>query len=91
MVQIQSCYRREAKITPWVFSQDGYLVRPAIIIFVGGVCPLVWMLHELLSRDREGGRATGQPKGVGPEAYLKVRRRARHPRTAISAVAAGDS
>jgi hypothetical protein len=43
------------------------------------------MFHELLSRDREdgrayppsqacslrrGGRATGQPQGVGPEAYL---------------------
>jgi hypothetical protein len=28
------------------------------------------MLHELQSRDREGGPATGQPQGVGPEAYL---------------------
>jgi hypothetical protein len=28
------------------------------------------MCHELLSRDREDGRATGQPQGVGPEAYL---------------------
>jgi hypothetical protein len=28
------------------------------------------MFHELLSRDREDGRATGQPQGVGPEAYL---------------------
>ncbi|MCG6980605.1 MAG: hypothetical protein LJE88_04285 [Deltaproteobacteria bacterium] len=43
------------------------------------------MFHELLSRDREdgsacppsrayslrrGGRATGRPQGVGPEAYL---------------------
>ncbi len=28
------------------------------------------MLHELLSRDREDGRAPGQPHGVGPEAYL---------------------
>jgi hypothetical protein len=41
------------------------------------------MLHELQSRDREdgcacppsralrrGGRATGHPQGVGPEAYL---------------------
>jgi hypothetical protein len=25
---------------------------------------------ELLSRDREDGRATGQPQGIGPEAYL---------------------
>ena len=28
------------------------------------------MFHELVSRDREDGRATGQPQGVGPEAYL---------------------
>jgi hypothetical protein len=28
------------------------------------------MLHELLSRDREDGRATGQPQGFGPEPYL---------------------
>ena len=28
------------------------------------------MFHELLSRDREDGFATGQPQGVGPEAYL---------------------
>jgi len=25
------------------------------------------MFHELLSRDREDGRATGQPQGVAPE------------------------
>ena len=28
------------------------------------------MFQELLSRGREDGRATGQPQGVGPEAYL---------------------
>ena len=28
------------------------------------------MFHELLSRDREDGRATGQLQGFGPEAYL---------------------
>ena len=28
------------------------------------------MFHELQSRDREDGLATGQPQGVGPEAYL---------------------
>jgi hypothetical protein len=28
------------------------------------------MFHELLSRDREDGSATGQPQGVGPETYL---------------------
>jgi len=31
---------------------------------------LAWMFHELLSRDREDGRATWQPQGVGSEAYL---------------------
>ena len=30
------------------------------------------MIHELLSRDREDGRATGKPQGVGP---LIVRRK----------------
>ena len=28
------------------------------------------MFHELLSRDREDGRATGQSQGAGSEAYL---------------------
>jgi hypothetical protein len=28
------------------------------------------MFHELLSRDRGDGCATGQPQGVGSEAYL---------------------
>ena len=28
------------------------------------------MFHELVLRDHEDGRATGQPQGVGPEAYL---------------------
>jgi len=28
------------------------------------------MLHELMSRDHEDERATGQPQGVGAEAYL---------------------
>jgi hypothetical protein len=28
------------------------------------------MCHELLSQDRKNGRATGQPQGVGLEAYL---------------------
>jgi len=30
----------------------------------------VRIFHELLSRDREDGRATWQPQGVGSEAYL---------------------
>lgn len=28
------------------------------------------MLHELLSRDREDGRATKQPQGVEPAVHL---------------------
>ena len=28
------------------------------------------MFHESTSRDREDGRATGQPQGVGSEWYL---------------------
>jgi len=31
---------------------------------------LARMFHELLTRDREDGLATGQPQSVGPEAYL---------------------
>ena len=31
---------------------------------------LVRMFHESHERDREDGLATGQPQGVGPEAYL---------------------
>ena len=31
---------------------------------------LTRMFYELLSRDREDGRATWQPQGVGSEAYL---------------------
>ena len=31
---------------------------------------LARMFHELLSRDREDGRATGHPQDVVPEAYL---------------------
>jgi hypothetical protein len=31
---------------------------------------LTRLFHELPWRDREDGRATWQPQGVGPEAYL---------------------
>jgi hypothetical protein len=31
---------------------------------------LARIFHELPSRDRGEGRATGQPQGVGSEAYL---------------------
>ena len=29
------------------------------------------IIHETLSRDRADGRATGQPQGIGSEAYLE--------------------
>ena len=32
--------------------------------------PRVRIFHEFPSRDREDGRATWQPQGVGSEAYL---------------------
>jgi hypothetical protein len=31
---------------------------------------LTRIFHETMWRDREDGCATGQPQGVGPEAYL---------------------
>ena len=37
---------------------------------------LARIFHELASRDRVDGHATGQSQGLGPEAYLTVRRRA---------------
>jgi hypothetical protein len=61
------------------------------------------MFYELLSRDREDGLATGQPQGVGSEAYLSGTSQGEpvlslskeHPRTpgrrAISAVVASHS
>jgi hypothetical protein len=48
---------------------------------------LARMFHELLSRDREDGRATWQPQGVGSEAYLNGTSQG----PAISVVAASDS
>ena len=32
---------------------------------------LARIIHETVSRDREDGRATGQPQGIGSEAYLE--------------------
>jgi hypothetical protein len=43
---------------------------------------LAQMFHELVSRDREDGRATWQPyRGIGSEAYLNGTSQGRHPRT----------
>jgi hypothetical protein len=35
-----------------------------------GVLALARIFYEFLSRDQGEERATGQPQGVGPEAYL---------------------
>ena len=36
---------------------------------------LARVMHETPSGDRGDGRATGQPQGLGPEAYSLVRRK----------------
>ena len=41
-----------------------------IALRVARLDSLARMFHELMSRDREDGCATGQPQGVGSEAYL---------------------
>ena len=68
--------------------------------------PRARIMHETLPRDRGDGRATGQPQGLGPEAYVFSTSQGSRPedarlparrasssegRTAISAVAAGGS
>jgi hypothetical protein len=57
--------------------------------------PLTRKFHELLSRDHKDGRATWQPQGVDPEAYLNGTSQGSTPEDArkhgISVVAAGDS
>jgi len=40
--------------------------RPA----ANGECGLARIMHETPWRERGDGRATGQPQGLGPEAYL---------------------
>ena len=34
------------------------------------ICKQARMVHEVVSRDRGEGFATGQPQGIGSEAYL---------------------
>ncbi len=54
-------------------SLSGALIRLSKQLNSSAEIPLVLarMFHELVSRDHEDGRATGQPQGVGSEAYLK--------------------
>jgi len=53
-------------------SLSGAFIRLSKQLNYSAEIPLVLarIFHELLSRDQEDGRATGQPQGVGPEAYL---------------------
>ena len=53
------------------FSLSGACIRLSQQLNFSAEIPLVLarIFHELLSRDHEDGRATGQPQGVGPEAY----------------------
>ena len=58
----------------WLETQKGQNLH-YVILKQGSpwkLAPLTRMFHELLSRDREDGSATGQPQGVGPEAYLSL-------------------
>jgi hypothetical protein len=48
----------------WRLTSSGQLLQ------AGAETSLTRMFHELMSRDREDERATGQPQGVGSEAYL---------------------
>jgi hypothetical protein len=43
---------------------------------------LVRIFHELLSRDRDDGRATGQPQGFGFVAYMNGTSQGRTPEDA---------
>ena len=56
---------------------------------------LARMFHELMSRDHKDERATGQPQGIGSEAYLNGTSQEPIPEDAqneaIFVVAAGDS
>jgi hypothetical protein len=74
-------------------SRDCVAIRH--FYWIPDLARLVWMFHELLSRDREDGRATWQPQGVGSEAYLNGTPQEPTPEDAreatISVVAAGDS
>ena len=47
-----------------------YVIDVALFIDMCSIEVLARMFHELTSRDREDGRATGHPQGVGSEAYL---------------------
>jgi hypothetical protein len=55
------------------------------VVPAGRGSALARVMHETPQRDRGDGRATGQPSrgtaGLGPEAYLSVRRKVRDPRT----------
>jgi hypothetical protein len=49
-----------------------FLDLEQVLVVSGRLChgAVARIFHELLSRDREDERATGQPQGVGSETYL---------------------
>jgi hypothetical protein len=55
-----------SKLSPYPDRRSGNLRDEAGM----NALSLARMFHELMSRDREDGCATGQPQGVGSEAYL---------------------
>jgi len=101
---VTQCARRSCPAPPHAAS-DATSIAPGdgddimAALYTG----LARVMHETPSRDRGDGRATGQPQGLGPEAYLFSTSQGElvlslskeHPRTpgrtARSAVAAGGS
>jgi hypothetical protein len=56
--------------TPARLASESVAGRLTLLRLRGGGIARARIFHELLSRDREDGRATWQPQGVGSEAYL---------------------
>jgi hypothetical protein len=59
-----------ARVTKNALRQGGELTWPVVKEAALTAVKLARIFHELASRDREDGCATGQPQGVGLEAYL---------------------
>jgi len=90
-------------VLDWCLELTAGCLLPAARWTPASRTPLARMFHELVLRDQEDGRATGQPQGVGPEAYLNGTSQGElvlslskehprtHGRTAISVVVVSDS
>ena len=61
-----SSWRLVSQISHPAATCVGFKLSP----FLSGYSPVTRIFHELLSRDDEDGRVTGQPQGVGSEVYL---------------------